>query len=86
MVHRQRDRLAVEIAAGDDPVQLGKDERIIRGRIQLGRQPPGNIGQRIPARSVHLRCAAQGISILHPLLPLIGHQGAPGGQVPDVAG
>ncbi len=73
MVHRQCNRLPMEIPARDHTPLIHKILEDCRRRIDFNFQLAGNIGQRIPACPMDLRRAAQGIGILHPPLSLTRH-------------
>ena len=65
MVERQRQRLAVEVAAGHDVAVLGEDERVVGHRVQLALERGLDVGQRVVDGAEHLRRAAQRVGILH---------------------
>ena len=74
-IQLERQRLAVEIAAGEN--LLAEHQRIVGGRVQLDREHAARLGQRVAHRAVDLRRAAQRVGVLH----------APAGDVrlPDLA-
>ena len=75
-VERDRDRLAVEVAATDDQpaaggegvgvgsATVGEDERVVRGGVQLYVEDAAQILQRVADGAVDLRNAAQRVGIL----------------------
>ena len=67
MVERQRQRLAVEVAAGDDVAVAvaGEDERVVGHRVQLALERDLDVAQRIVDGAEDLRRAAQRVGILH---------------------
>ncbi len=63
-IQRQRQRLAVEIAAGEDIAVL-EDQRVVRNGIHLGFHHGDGVSKGIPAGAVHLGHAAQAVGVLH---------------------
>ena len=75
-VHRQRDRLAVEVAAGDrlaaagrgarriDVRAVGEDERVVGRGVDLELEHAPHVGQRVRDRAVDLRHAADRVRVL----------------------
>ena len=76
-IERERDRLAVEVAAADhEPAArrgdvcargaaLGKDERVVRGGVQLDVENPAQVVERVADGAVDLGHAAQRVRVLH---------------------
>src|SRR6202011_3696941 len=65
VVKRQRERGAVEISSRDDVTALDKDERIIRRRRRLNQENVFAMCERIANSAVHLRHAANAVSVLY---------------------
>ena len=75
-VERERDRLAVEVAAADDPPApgrdrvdvghpaAGEDERVVGGRVELDVEDAAQVVERVAHRPVDLRHAAQRVRVL----------------------
>ena len=75
-VERERDRLAVEVAAADDAPAAGRervrrgdaaareDERVVGRRVELDVEDAAEVVQRIADRAVDLRHAAQRVRVL----------------------
>ena len=75
-VEGQRDRLAVEVAAADDPAAAGRDrassahaaagedERVVGGRVELDVEDAAEVVERVADRAVDLRDAAQRVRVL----------------------
>ena len=75
-VERQRDRLAVEVAAADHPAAAGRDgvlvgdpaaredERVVGRRVELDVEDAPEVVERVPHGAVDLRDAAQRIRVL----------------------
>jgi len=82
-IHRQRDRLAVEIPRRDDHVLVGEDRRVVGGAVDLGRQYALDIVDGVLRSPVHLGDAAERIGILYVFLGACG-QLAAFQQAPDV--
>ena len=66
IIQRQRQGLAMEVAAGDDITILCEDERVVRHRVELRLNHTAHMRQRVTHRPMHLRHAAQGVGVLHP--------------------
>ncbi len=67
----------MEIPAGDDVALVGKDQRIVADRVAFALDDIGGVAQLVECRAHHLRLAAQGIGILHPVaIDVAGAQGA----------
>ena len=62
-IQLERQRLAVEVAAGKDLV--AEHQRIVGGRIQLDREHAARFRQRVAHGAVDLRRAAQRVGVLH---------------------
>ena len=66
----QRHRLGMEIAAGDDFVRVGEDQRIVGDGVDLALDDAGRVAQLVEHGAHHLGLAAQRIGILHPVVAL----------------
>ena len=64
-VDGQRDRLAVEVAAGDKLAVLGKDQRVVGDRVRLDLGDAAHVRDRVAHRAVHDRNAAERVRILN---------------------
>ena len=64
-VERDRDRLAVEVAARADLVVVGQHDRVVRDGAGFGLQHALDVAERVAGRAVHLRRAPQRIRVLH---------------------
>ena len=64
-IERERHRLPVEVAAGDDVALFRKDQRVVGDRVDLAADRLLDVVDRVPACTVNLRDAADGIRILH---------------------
>ena len=84
-IHRQSDRLSVEIARRDDHVLLGEDRRIVRRGVDFRGQHALHIVDRVLRGSVNLRHAAERIGVLHVVLGA-GDQFAAFEQPADIPG
>ena len=62
------DGLGMEIAARKHRAILGKDQRIVGDAIGLDDKRARRIGEEVEAGAHHLRLAAEGIGILHPVI------------------
>ncbi len=63
-VEGERDRLAVEVAARDDEVLVGEDQRVVGGRVHLDGQDAPGVLQAVAHRPVHLGHAAERVRVL----------------------
>ena len=75
-VERERDRLAVEVAAADDPAAAGRDrvlgghaaaredERVVGRGVELDVEDAAQVVERVADRAVDLRHAAQRVRVL----------------------
>ena len=59
--------LAVKVAGRDDLAAFGQDDGIVRGAVHLGRDDALNELDRVVHDTVHLRTAAQRVSVLDPI-------------------
>ena len=85
IVKKQCHGLAVKISAGNDAFILRIQDRIVRNGVDLYFQLILGIVYGIPDGTVHLRHAAQGISILYPQIPA-GFHGRTAGKEPEQVG
>src|SRR5581483_6888688 len=65
LIGGKRERLAMEIAAADHFVRVGKDERIVGSAVDLDGERGANVRKRIAHSTVNLRRTAQAVRILH---------------------
>jgi hypothetical protein len=69
VIHRNRQRLAVKVAAGEHLDRAGRlideQQRIVRHRIQFDLHCPACIGDGVAHGAMHLRNAAQRVGVLH---------------------
>ena len=70
-VERERERLPVEVAVGDERLLLDEHERIVRRRVQLHRDRVVDVVEEIARRPVHLRRAAKRVRVLHLVAPAV---------------
>ena len=71
-VKRQRQRLAMKIAAGNDLTRARKDQGIIRGAVHFDLENLARVAQGVAHGAVNLRHAAQAVSVLHARAALMG--------------
>ena len=64
-IERERHRLPVEIAAGDDVSLFRKDQGIVGDRVDFAADRVEDILYRVPACAVNLRDTADRIRVLH---------------------
>jgi len=67
-IQRERERLAVEVAAGDyvrRPRGVEEDAGVVGDAVDLAREHVTHPGERVAGRAVHLRHAAERIGVLH---------------------
>src|SRR5438067_13016819 len=64
-VECERQRLAVEVAAGEYGLVLGEDQRIVGAGIELHSEHASQVVDGIVAGTVHLSGAAQGAGVLN---------------------
>jgi hypothetical protein len=64
-IEGKSDRFAVKVTAIEDLSLIGKDEGIVRGRIDLDFKRLSSKGQGIPDGAVNLRDTPEGIGILY---------------------
>jgi hypothetical protein len=64
VVERQRQRLAVEVAAGEDLPVGGEHERVVCHRVELALERAAGVVERVADGAEHLRRAAQRVGIL----------------------
>ena len=65
IVGGQGHRLGVKVAARDDFIVLGENDRVVRNGVRLDGQHPCGLANLRQARPHHLRLAAQRIWVLH---------------------
>jgi hypothetical protein len=65
VVQRQRQRLAVEVAARDDLAVVREDERIVGDRGELALECAAHVVERVRHGADHLRGAPQRVGVLH---------------------
>src|SRR5262249_21479545 len=65
VIERQRDRLAMKIAARQDLTLVGEDERVVGGAVDLDLHYAARMFERVAHGAVHLRHATQRIGVLH---------------------
>ena len=70
-VEREGERLAVEVAGGDDLVLVDEHERVVGRRVQLDGDRRLRVREEVAARAVHLRGAAQRVGVLHLVAPAV---------------
>ena len=70
-VERERERLTVEVAVGDELPALDEDEGVVGGRVQLDGDRRLRVGEEVPARPVDLWGAAEGVRVLHLVAPAV---------------
>ena len=64
-VERDRDRLTVEVPAGDDLADLGQHDGVVAHAVDLDPQHLTRVGERVAGRAVHLGGTAQRVGVLH---------------------
>ncbi len=69
-VERQRERLAVEVAAGEHDRVVREAERVVGDRVELGCDRLRDVVERLPAGAENLRDAARAVGVLH--APTVG--------------
>ena len=67
-IHRERDMPAVEMAAMQDLFAFRVDQRIVVGAVEFGLDQLAQERQRVFQHADHMRCAAQRVPVLQPLL------------------
>jgi hypothetical protein len=67
VVGRERDRLRVEVAAGQHRVVVGEHERVVRHAVGFRHEHRRAVPHRVEARAHDLRLAAQAVGVLHAL-------------------
>ncbi len=99
-VERQRDRLAVEVAAADDPPAAGRDgvltgdaaaredERVVGRGVELDVEDAAQVVERVADRAMDLRRAAQRVGILDlvGVAVMAGLQATVAEQMPKLGG
>ena len=64
----ERDRLGVEVAAGERLVGLGEDQRVVGDAVGLDLERLGRVAEQVEDRAHHLGLAAQAVRVLHPVV------------------
>ena len=67
-VHRDRDRLTVEVAPRHDVAVLRQHDRVVRDGVQLDLEDAAREREHVAGRSVDLRGAAERVRVLHEVL------------------
>ena len=87
------DRLGVEIAARDDFVAAGEEDRVVGDRIGLDLERARGVGEEVERGAHDLRLAAEAVGVLHPVAVVVAgddlaavEQGADPGGDGDLAG
>ena len=87
VVGRQRDRLRVEVAAGQHGPGVGEYERVVGHRVGFRLEHAADMTQDVETGAHHLRLAADRVRILHPVATYVrGPDFAAGHQLPEHGG
>jgi hypothetical protein len=70
-VERERERLAVKVPCGDDQLLVDQHERVVGRSVELDGDGRLDVVEKVAARAVHLRRAAQRVRVLHLVAPAV---------------
>ena len=76
IIHHERDRLAVEVAARNDAFVVQKQDRVVGDGVELGFEHLAHMRKRVAHRAMYLRNAAQRVGVLHAQVPVSLHRRA----------